>query len=53
MTKPTKQKKYDQGLKEKGLTKFRAIVPLSAVDGLREVTDEMRKVHLKGRESEK
>lgn len=43
----TKQKKYRDSLKEKGLTKFQAIVPIREVERLREITDSMRKGHLK------
>ena len=42
----TKQKRYADGLKNKGLKKFVAIVPIDAIAELKKRTDELRERHL-------
>jgi len=43
----TKEKRYADGLKAKGLKKFVAIVPIDAVEALKKKTDKLRETHLK------
>ena len=48
----TKQKRYADGLKEKGLKKFVAIVPIDAVAELKKITKKLRENHLLGKDKD-